>query len=178
MQQIGVEVVGAEPPQGGVFRHDLGDEEDLVTPSRDRLADERLGPLVHFRRVDVRQPQVEPAPEGGDGVGAVALRDVPRPLAADRDAGPVRAEWSFFPAPRAPWRAYYAAWRAFRWPVISLAASVQGCAERGDAVGRRRLDERIEALGIQTVGAEAAPEGTNTGLEEHGVGLLDQAQVA
>ncbi len=84
----------------------------------------------------------------------------------------------FFPAPRAQWRAYYAAWRAFRWPGISLAASVQGCAERGDAVGRRRLDERIEALGIQTVGAEAAPEGTNTGLEEHGVGLLDQAQVA
>ena len=65
VQQVEVEPVGAEPPQaalaGGdgalgrrIVRIDLADQEDLVAPAADRLADHLLGTAlgVHLGRVD------------------------------------------------------------------------------------------------------------------------------
>src|SRR4051812_16287926 len=90
VQQIAIEVVGTEPPQaplardhrtapGGVLGQDLRDEEDLVAPPLHRLRDHLLhgAAAVHLRRIDVAEPEIEPAPERRDRLASRVLLHLP-----------------------------------------------------------------------------------------------------
>ena len=99
VEQVEVDPVGREPPQaalaggdrargGSVVGIDLADQEDLVAPAGDRLADDLLGTAVgiHLGRVDQRQAEVEPAAQGRE-LGAAAglvLAHAPGALAEHR----------------------------------------------------------------------------------------------
>src|SRR5882724_252077 len=93
MEEVAVEAVGAQAAEArlararhtrarGVLGQHLGDEEDLVAPPGDRLADQLLDAAgaVHLRRVDVRHAGVEP---GAERRRAPVALHVPRPLADD-----------------------------------------------------------------------------------------------
>jgi hypothetical protein len=105
VEQIEIEPVGREarerflagahgPGARRILRQHLGDEEDLVPPARDRLADAPFGGAgaVHLGGVDVGHAEIEPAPQGGHGLRLVALLEVPRALPDHRDVPPRRRE--------------------------------------------------------------------------------------
>ena len=82
------------PRARGVLRQHLGDEEDLLAPPRDRLADQLLDPAgaVHLGRIDVGHAQVEPGAERSHRRGTAVALHVPRPLANDGHGDARRAE--------------------------------------------------------------------------------------
>src|SRR5437667_1432139 len=105
VEEVAVEAIGAEaaearlararhPRTRGVLGQHLGDEEDLVAPPGDRLADQLLDAAraVHLRRVDVRHAGVEPGAERGQRRRAPVALQVPRPLADDGHADARRPE--------------------------------------------------------------------------------------
>ena len=104
VQEVAVEPVGLQPLERplaggdrsvarGVLRQHLGDEEDLVAPPGDRLADDLLGRAraVELGGVDVGHAEVEAAAERADDRGALAPLDVPGALADDRHVVPAEA---------------------------------------------------------------------------------------
>ena len=112
VEEIDVELVGAEPRQRRlargdraaprrVMRQDLGDEEHLLAAAGDGLAHDPLGRAraVHLRGVDMRHAEIEPAPQGRDRALARAALDVPRALADDCDTTPRAAEAALLHAP-------------------------------------------------------------------------------
>ncbi len=98
VQQVAIQPIGPEagerslasdlrpPPRRILWQH-LGDQEHLVSPSRDGVADQLLGGAgpVHFRGVDVVHSEIDAAAQGGARGGAVAFLDVPGPQANDAD---------------------------------------------------------------------------------------------
>ncbi|MNT52707.1 hypothetical protein D3C72_1897460 [compost metagenome] len=101
MQQVQVDAVGAQPPQAalarlhgaaaaGVERIDLADQEGLIAPPRQGLADHFLGLAlaVHLGGIDQPQAQVQAQPQRGDLFGARGgrLAHVPRSHAERGDA--------------------------------------------------------------------------------------------
>src|SRR5438067_10220397 len=135
VQEVEVEAIGAEPLQRflarfqracarRVARQHLGDEEDFVTTSLERAADEVLDASapVEFGGVDVGHAEVETRPERGDGVRlAVVLHQV-RALPDDRNrnAGPAERALPRAHLPRAARMAASAARALLR---VSLASS-------------------------------------------------------
>jgi hypothetical protein len=100
VQQVQVEVVGAQPgqaapaglggaPPRGVVGQHLADEEDVVPPAPDRPPDERLGcaVAVHLGGIDQRQPDLDAGAKGGevDVVPVRVLAQVPGAHPENRD---------------------------------------------------------------------------------------------
>jgi hypothetical protein len=91
VQEITVEPIGLQPRQRTlasrngaaarrVVRQDLGDEKDLVAPTRDRLGYDELGIAIHFGGVDVGHAEIDTASECRNRGLAIALVDVPGAL--------------------------------------------------------------------------------------------------
>lgn len=82
------------PLAGGILWHHLGDEEYLITPVRNGVADHLLrgAGAVHFGSVDVSHSEVDAPSQRGDGGSGAALLDVPGPLADDADLALQRTE--------------------------------------------------------------------------------------
>src|SRR6056297_544946 len=105
MQKIAVEPIGAEPLERvfasldraivrGVRGQHLGYEEGFITPARDSFTHDVLGGTagIHFRCIDVREPDVEAVSQRADGFVARALLDVPGALADNRHLPVLGAE--------------------------------------------------------------------------------------
>jgi hypothetical protein len=103
VEQVEIDLIGAEAAQapfagddgaapGGVLGEHLADQEDLVAPAGDGLADQLLdrARAVHLRGVEERHPGVEAGAEGAHCLVARIALHVPSPLPEDRDglAGP------------------------------------------------------------------------------------------
>ena len=105
VQQVAIEPIGPQACQRflaggeraahrGIARQYLGHEKHFVAPSLDRRGDEffsRSG-AVHFRGVDMRQPQIQPAAQRRRGSGGRGIVDFPGSLADGRDIASGGAE--------------------------------------------------------------------------------------
>ena len=71
-----------------------GDQEYLIAPARDGVADQLLGGAgaIHLRRIDVIHSEINASSHGGDRGGGVAFLDVPSPLADNADLALQRTE--------------------------------------------------------------------------------------
>ena len=105
MQQIEIDAIGAQPFeaalagldrafQAGVPGIDLADDEDLVAPAPDRLADDLFGAAVavHFGGVDQRHAEIDAGLEAFDlGPGMTGiLTHRPGALAERRHLSAIR----------------------------------------------------------------------------------------
>ena len=96
VQEVAVQPVGAQARERalagrdgtgarGVAGEHLGDEEDLVAPPGDRLADHGLRVAVHLGGVDVGHAEIEAAVQRIDRGGPVRIVEVPSSLADHRN---------------------------------------------------------------------------------------------
>src|ERR1700727_737349 len=105
VQQVAIQPVGLEvgkrslasdlrPRSGGILWQHLGDQEYLIAPARDGVADQLLGGAgaIHLRGVDVIHSEINASSQGGDRGGGAAFLDVPGPLADDADLALQRTE--------------------------------------------------------------------------------------
>lgn len=91
VQQIRVQPIGMKSSEGfltgydrpsprSISRKNLGNQENPIALSSDRLCDHLLGAAVHLCRVDVGHAEIESLAQSGDCRGAVTVVDVPGSL--------------------------------------------------------------------------------------------------
>jgi hypothetical protein len=98
MKKVAIQVVRAEPSEGvfacrdgalpgGILGKDFGDEEYLIATAADGLVHPFFGypGQIHFRRIDVTHPEIDPPAQGGDRGIAIVIIAVPSPLTDNRD---------------------------------------------------------------------------------------------
>jgi hypothetical protein len=101
VQQIEIDLIHAESPEAAyagrdgaiarrILRQNLTDQEDVVAPAPDCLANQLLGgPIgIHFRGVDQRHAEFDPGTKRRDLIRPPlwVFCQVPRSLAKDRNA--------------------------------------------------------------------------------------------
>src|SRR5258708_2796990 len=109
VQEVAIQPVGAEPgqrilagrqrsPPRGIVRQHLGNQEDLIAPAADCLADDLLGEArtVHLGGIDMRHAEIGASAPGGDRPLPIDRLDVPGTLADDGDVAIRGAEPSQF----------------------------------------------------------------------------------
>src|SRR5262245_28785522 len=98
MEKVAIQVVCAKPGErtfarrhsalkGCVLRKDFGDEEYLVAPATNGFLYPFFGHSrqIHFRRIDVTHPEIEPKAQSSDSRSAIVMIAIPGSLTDNRD---------------------------------------------------------------------------------------------